>query len=144
TLLCRADVAAKTVATLTEPDAGIGSFDLVQNRLVYAKTEVANPSEIYIADAQVKNDRRVTELNTGWLKDRQLSFPEKKTFVNDKGLTVEYWIMKPVNYEPGKKYPLLLEIHGGPSSMWGPGEASMWHEYQFFCSKGYGVVYSNP
>jgi len=52
--------------------------------------------------------------------------------------------MKPANYEAGKKYPLLLNIHGGPSSMWGPGEATMWHEFQFFCTKGYGVVYSNP
>src|ERR1041385_7462777 len=59
-------------------------------------------------------------------------------------MTIEYWVMKPVNYEAGKKYPLLLEIHGGASAMWGPGEASMWHEYQFFCSEGYGVVYCNP
>ena len=35
-------------------------------------------------------------------------------------------------------------MHGGPTAMWGPGESSMWHEFQFFCSKGYGVVYSNP
>lgn len=59
-------------------------------------------------------------------------------------MEIEYWVMKPTNYEAGKKYPLLLEIHGGPSAMWGPGEASMWHEYQYFCSKGYGVVYCNP
>jgi dipeptidyl aminopeptidase/acylaminoacyl peptidase len=59
-------------------------------------------------------------------------------------MTIEYWVMKPANYEPGKKYPLVLEIHGGPTAMWGPGESSMWHEYQFFCSKGYGVVYCNP
>lgn len=52
--------------------------------------------------------------------------------------------MKPTNFVSGKKYPLLLEIHGGPTAMWGPGEASMWHEFQYFCSKGYGVVYSNP
>jgi dipeptidyl aminopeptidase/acylaminoacyl peptidase len=60
------------------------------------------------------------------------------------GQEIEYWIMKPANFEAGKKYPLLLEIHGGPTAMWGPGERSMWHEYQYFCSKGYGVVYSNP
>jgi dipeptidyl aminopeptidase/acylaminoacyl peptidase len=51
--------------------------------------------------------------------------------------------MKPTNYKQGEKYPLLLEIHGGPA-MWGPGQESMWHEYQYFCSKGYGIVYSNP
>jgi dipeptidyl aminopeptidase/acylaminoacyl peptidase len=44
-------------------------------------------------------------------------------------------IMKPSNYKPGEKYPLLLEIHGGPSAMWGPGEESMWHEYQYFVVK---------
>ena len=37
-----------------------------------------------------------------------------------------------------------MEIHGGPAAMWGPGESSMWHEFQFFCSRGYGVVYCNP
>jgi dipeptidyl aminopeptidase/acylaminoacyl peptidase len=42
-----------------------------------------------------------------------------------------------------RKYPLLLEIHGGPAAMWGPGQESMWHEYQFFVV-GYGIVYSNP
>jgi dipeptidyl aminopeptidase/acylaminoacyl peptidase len=52
--------------------------------------------------------------------------------------------MKPSFFEGGKKYPLLLQIHGGPAAMWGPGEASMWHEYQYFASQGYGVVYSNP
>jgi dipeptidyl aminopeptidase/acylaminoacyl peptidase len=57
---------------------------------------------------------------------------------------VEYWIMKPTNWEPGKKYPTILEIHGGPTAMWGPGESSMWHEYQYYCARGYAVVYSNP
>jgi dipeptidyl aminopeptidase/acylaminoacyl peptidase len=52
--------------------------------------------------------------------------------------------MKPTNYKEGNKYPVLLEIHGGPSAMWGTGEASMWHEFQYFCSRGYGVVYANP
>jgi dipeptidyl aminopeptidase/acylaminoacyl peptidase len=59
-------------------------------------------------------------------------------------MSIEYWVMKPINYEAGKKFPLLLEIHGGPSAMWGPGENTMWHEFQYFCSKGYGVVYCNP
>jgi len=52
--------------------------------------------------------------------------------------------MEPAGRKPGKKYPLVLEIHGGPSSMWGPGEYSMWHEFQLLCSLGYGVVYCNP
>ena len=142
--LYRADMKTKKVEQLTDYNSGITGFDLAGNKLAFAKTEVADPSELYIADAGAKNPKRITELNTGWLQNKKLSFPEKQSFVNEKGMTVEYWVMKPTNYEAGKKYPLLLEIHGGPSAMWGPGETSMWHEYQYFCSKGYGVVYSNP
>jgi len=140
----RADINAKKVEQLTDYNSGIVSFDLVNNKLVFAKTEVSDPFDIYLADAQVKNAKRISDLNYSWVQTKQLSIPEKKTFTNEKGMTIEYWIMKPINYEAGKKYPLLLEIHGGPSAMWGPGETSMWHEYQFFCSKGWGVVYCNP
>ena len=142
--LYRADVATKKVEQLSDYSSGITGFDLVSDKMICIKTEVADPFDIYIADANAKNSKRVSDFNFSWAQAKQLSFPEKKTFTNDKGMIVEYWIMKPVNYEAGKKYPLLLEIHGGPAAMWGPGETTMWHEYQFFCSKGYGVVYCNP
>jgi dipeptidyl aminopeptidase/acylaminoacyl peptidase len=79
-----------------------------------------------------------------WIARKALSLPEKRSFKNEKGQTIEYWIMKPTVVEAGKKYPLLLNMHGGPTAMWGPGESSMWHEHQFFCAQGYGVVYANP
>ena len=140
----RADMKTKKTEQLTDNNCGIGNFDIAGNKMVMVKTEVANPFEVYTADAAGKNQKRISDFNTGWIAEKKLSFPEKHSFKNEKGMEVEYWVMKPSNYEPGKKYPLLLEIHGGPSAMWGPGESSMWHEYQFFCSKGYGVVYANP
>lgn len=142
--LYQVNVKTKQVEQLSDYNTGISSFDVVNNKLVFVKTEVANPFELYLADASAKNARRISAFNFDWVQNKQLSFPEKKTFTNDQGMTIEYWVMKPANYEPGKKYPLLLEIHGGPMAMWGPGESSMWHEYQFFCSKGYGIVYCNP
>ena len=142
--LYQLNVKTKQVEQLSDYNSGISSFDVINNKLVFVKTEVANPFELYLADASAKNARRISTFNYNWAQNKQLSLPEKKTFINDQGMTIEYWIMKPVNYEPGKKYPLLLEIHGGPMAMWGPGESSMWHEYQFFCNKGYGVVYCNP
>jgi len=142
--LYKLDVSTKKVEQLTDHNSGVGSFDVVNNKLVFVKTEPANPFELYLANASGQNAQRISNFNEPWVQGKQLSIPEKKTFINNKGMTIEYWVMKPVNYEPGKKYPLLLEIHGGPSVMWGPGETTMWHEYQFFCSKGYGVVYCNP
>jgi dipeptidyl aminopeptidase/acylaminoacyl peptidase len=140
----RADIATKKVDQLTDYNSGMVSFDLVNNKLVFVKTEVADPFDVYLANADAKNAKRISDFNYSWVQTKQISFPEKKSFTNSKGSVIEYWVMKPVNYEAGKKYPLLLEIHGGPSAMWGPGETSMWHEYQFFCSRGYGIVYCNP
>jgi dipeptidyl aminopeptidase/acylaminoacyl peptidase len=140
----RVDVKTKQVEALSDVNSGISSFDLRNNKMVFVKTEVANPFELYASDAAGKNQVRISSFNYDWVKNKTLSFPEKKSFVNEKGLTVEYWVMKPANYQPGKKYPAILDIHGGPTAMWGPGESSMWHEFQYYAAKGYVVVYSNP
>lgn len=129
---------------LTPEDEGISDYDIQRNTIVYAKTTAQNPSELFTATAEGKNERILTALNTEWLKDRKLSLPEKRRFKNELGLDIEYWIVKPVDFDAGKKYPLLLEMHGGPASMWGPGEQGMWHEFQYFAGKGIGVVYGNP
>ena len=143
-VLCRFDMKTKKVEALTDVNTGITSFAIGDNKIFFSKTAVENPSELFLADMDAKNQQRISSFNTVWLENKKLSIPEKHSFKNDKGMMVEYWVMKPTNYEAGKKYPLLLEIHGGPAAMWGPGESTMWHEYQYFCSRGYGVVYSNP
>jgi dipeptidyl aminopeptidase/acylaminoacyl peptidase len=143
-LLNRADVKKRKVDPLTNVTQGVGSFDLQKNQLAYVVTQIANPNELYAASADGKKPVRLTSFNQEWVSQKKLSQPEKHTFTNAKGQTIEYWVMKPTNFVAGQKYPLLLEIHGGPTAMWGPGENSMWHEYQYFTSRGYGVVYANP
>ena len=144
TVLNRLDPVTKQVTVLSSVNEGVGSFDIKEDKIAFVKTAVESPFELYVADGSMKNQKAITGLNSSWIRNKKLSMPEKHSFTNNAGMEVEYWVMKPTNYQPGKKYPLLLEIHGGPSAMWGPGENSMWHEFQYFCSKGYGVVYSNP
>jgi dipeptidyl aminopeptidase/acylaminoacyl peptidase len=144
TPLYRVDLQSKKVERLTDFDSGVTAFDIAKDKIAFAKTEVKNPSELYVSDLLVKNPVKVSAHNDDWLKNKALSFPEKRIYTNSKGMKVEYWIMKPSQLEAGKKYPLLLNMHGGPTAMWGPGESSMWHEFQYFCSQGYGVVYANP
>ena len=142
--LYRVDIASRNVEQLSDFTSGIGSFDLKGGRLVYVKTETADPFELYTSDPSMGNSRRLSRFNSEWISGKKISMPEKHSFRNNAGMTVEYWVMKPINYVSGRKYPLLLEIHGGPAGMWGPGESTMWHEFQVFCSKGFGVVYANP
>lgn len=139
----RMDAKTHKVERLSDFETGASPFDLTADKVVFAKTEVINPSELYMADLTMKNGIKLSAHNDSWLKERKLSFPEKRVYTNSKGEKVEYWIMKPTFMEAGKKYPLLLQLHGGPTAMWGPGEFSMWHEFQYFCSQGYGVVYPN-
>jgi dipeptidyl aminopeptidase/acylaminoacyl peptidase len=141
--LYRADLQSKKVEQLSGFNNGIGSFDIEGNHIVFVKTEVEDPFELYSANAAMQNPKRISMFNE-WVQKKDLVKPEKHEFKNSLGMTVEYWVMKPAHYTAGKKYPLLLEIHGGPSAMWGPGESTMWQEFQFFCAKGYGVIYSNP
>ncbi|MFT4022728.1 MAG: S9 family peptidase [Flavihumibacter sp.] len=143
-VIFRFDIKTKKLQTLSSVDEGVGALSIAGNRLLYNKVMVKNPSELYTADLNAKNEKALTAFNNGWLAQRTLSIPEKHSFKNEKGLMVEYWIMKPVNFNSNQKFPVILEIHGGPSAMWGPGEASMWHEFQYFAGKGYGVVFSNP
>jgi dipeptidyl aminopeptidase/acylaminoacyl peptidase len=142
--LYRVDIQTRKVEQLTDVNSGTGSYSLQAGRLVFVRTEVDNPYELYSSDPAAKEVKRISSFNEDWVRTRQIVHPEKHEFKDNKGLTIEYWVMKPAGYTPGKKYPLLLDMHGGPSAMWGPGESSMWHEFQYFCSKGYGIVYCNP
>ena len=142
-VLYKLNIATKKIVALSGFETGVSSFDVANNKIIFSKTQVANPSELYMADMDFKDEKQVSNFNA-WVKSKKLSFPEKRSFKNEKGLSVEYWVMKPTGFVAGNKYPLLLEIHGGPSVMWGPGEQSMWHEFQYYCSKGYGIVYGNP
>jgi dipeptidyl aminopeptidase/acylaminoacyl peptidase len=123
---------------------GIGGFDLEVDKLVYALTEVKNPMELYLADKNGKSAKRLTSFNAEWIKEKMIVFPEEKWLTRPDGNKVQYWVMGPADRQPGKKYPLVCEIHGGPSAMWGPGEFTMWHEFQLLTSRGYGIVYCNP
>jgi len=138
------NVKSKKVKQITSEVDGVLGFDVKDANFMYSKTCVDNPSELYLNDLEGKSESIFTNENSTWLAGKSISKPIKKSFINNKGQRVEYWVMKPLNYQSGTKYPLVVDIHGGPSAMWGTGEASMWHEFQYYVSKGLGVVYGNP
>ncbi|WP_238531689.1 S9 family peptidase [Nitritalea halalkaliphila] len=111
------------ITPLITGQVGVGSFDLHGDRLLYAFTEVKNPSELYLADKNAKNARQITRFNEDWLATKEISFPKAHRLKTDDGFEIEYWVMEPVGRKPGVKYPTVLQMHGGPSAMWGPVKA---------------------
>ena len=125
-------------------NSGVNDFDLNGDKLVYAMTELKNPWEVHLLTLKDKATRPLTQLNAVWLKDKEIISPKEYWLTRPDGTKVQYWVMEPVGRREGVKYPTILNIHGGPSAMWGPSNFSMWHEYQLENSWGYGVVYCNP
>jgi dipeptidyl aminopeptidase/acylaminoacyl peptidase len=121
--------------------AGVHAFDVGGSSTVYTATSPANPCVLMARDG--RGERQVCDLNP-WVAGRTLSMPTEGWITRPDGTRIQYWLMAPTGRQGGERYPLCLQIHGGPSGMWGPGEATMWHEFQLLCSWGFGVVYANP
>lgn len=141
--IVRFNLSTGDMKSYTELHQGVRDYDVNSSSLVFVLTEVANPFELYASELNEFDPQRISNHNTDWLADKKVSFPEKSTLTRE-GYEIEYWVMKPANFTTGATYPLLTQMHGGPSVMWGPGEASMWHEFQLMSARGYGIVYSNP
>lgn len=142
--LFRFDTRNGSYERLTSLETGIRDFAVGRNQLLFVQTDYSNPFEIYRARTDASRAERVSNHNHSWISERTISEPVKYTYTTEDDFEIEYWVMKPAGYTEGKMYPTLLQIHGGPSAMWGTGEASMWHEFQLFAAHGFGVVFSNP
>ena len=132
---------ATIVAQHDGQTVGVRVFDAAAGVTVYAMTTLSHPCALMVRDA--RGQRMAYDLNP-WVADKVLSMPTAAWIVRPDGTRVQYWVMEPTGREPRTDYPLVLEIHGGPAAMWGPGEFTMWHEFQLLCSWGYGVAYCNP
>ncbi len=83
----------------------------------------------------------ITSLNAELLNARYIAAPERVAYTGADGWTIEGWILKPRGFDPSTKWPLVLEIHGGPHGAYGH---SFFHEFQLLAGRGYAVLYTNP
>ena len=83
--------------------------------------------------------KKLTSFNEEVMKDYYVAKPEKLTV--KKAVDIDGWVLKPIGYDANKKYPAILDIHGGPKTAYG---IVYYHEMQYWASKGYFVMYCNP
>ena len=126
---------------LTRPYTG-AQFS-VGGRDVYAITrgDALSPADIAVGRG-AGAPRRLTRLNANLLDYRELGQVEEFRYPSGfDGKEIQAWVVWPPGFDPAKKYPLLLEIHGGPHAAYGPHFSV---EVQLFAAAGYVVVYANP
>ncbi len=107
--------------------------------IAFNALDATHPAELWVRDTE--GERRLTGFNERLLKGLDLSEPEHFTFVNALGDEIDGWIIKPFGFEEGEKYPTVLEIHGGPRSVYGDG---LFQEFQVLAANGFAVIYTNP
>ena len=100
------------------------------------------PADIVVFNVK-RPDRmlRLTNANDSLMADREIGEVEEITYDSFDGKAIQGWIIKPPNFDPKRKYPLLLEIHGGPHAMYG---VEFQHEMQIHAARGFVVLYTNP
>ncbi|WP_077603370.1 S9 family peptidase [Oceanobacillus sojae] len=84
---------------------------------------------------------KLTDVNKEFVSEVALSSPEEITFTSSDGLEIQGWLLHPYGFQEGKKYPFVLEVHGGPHAMYGQ---TFFHELQLLAAEGYVVLYTNP
>jgi len=85
--------------------------------------------------------QQVTRVNEEFLSGLEIVKPEPFQFKSSDGLVLDGWVMKPVGFEEGKKYPAIIQVHGGPRAAYGE---AFFHEMQLMTSNGFGVFFCNP
>ncbi|HET7457539.1 MAG TPA: S9 family peptidase [Gemmatimonadaceae bacterium] len=115
--------------------------DARHTKVAYVATSLTAPTELYVADANGRNERRLTSFNDRLNSQIAWSDAERFTYPSVGGLEIEGWLMKPYGYVPGRKYPLVLYIHGGPHSAYGE---NWFDEFQNLAGAGMFVLFTNP
>ncbi len=117
------------------PDGDCDGFDIHGDSIVYSGFYGDRLCEIY------ENGVQLTRMNERIQEEYTISTPEYLSYVNSEGYRIDGWVMKPIGYEPGKKYPVILDIHGGPRCNFGE---LFFHEHQVWANDGYFCFFCNP
>lgn len=123
------------VTRLTQKEGSVDSFAVYGRKIRTISLHDMKPQEIYD-----ETGKQLTRLNEKALAGKYIAMPEP-LFVETQGHTVHGFVLKPIDYEQGKKYPVIFDIHGGPKTVYG---AVFYHEMQYWASLGYFVIYCNP
>ncbi len=160
--LVRVDAVTGEVWPVTGGDRVVYAFSLTPDcrRAALAYATPLSPGDVYLAQLDEPQpvppvssagtvlrgggvrEVRLTDHNAELFAELELTVPERFQVSAGEGEPlVDAWILPPVGREEGKKYPAVLEIHGGPMAMYGAG---FFFEFHWLAAQGYAVVYSNP
>ena len=121
----------------------VGSFSLDRagGKLACFRADMGDPGQVWVRGLVAGRSRKLTRVNENLLRARDLGEMEEVWFKGPAGNDLQGWILKPPRFDESKRYPSILEIHGGPQAQYGH---FFMHEFYFLAAQGYVVYFCNP
>jgi dipeptidyl aminopeptidase/acylaminoacyl peptidase len=137
------DVATGAMTEITKGNQAVVRFRAAPDtsKLVYFLSTATKIGDLFWLDRVSGEARQLTHSNEELFGQLNLTEPEEIRYKSFDGKSIQAWLQKPPGFDPGKKYPLILNIHGGPHAAYG---YIFSHEFQWMAAKGYVVLYPNP
>lgn len=109
--------------------------------MAYTATNADTPAEVFVSRSDGSAEQKLTSFNEAWLSTVTIVPTERLTWRVADGSEIEGWVVKPVGYQSGRKYPMVLKIHGGPHGAYGQ---NFFQTFHMLSGSGFFVLYSNP
>jgi dipeptidyl aminopeptidase/acylaminoacyl peptidase len=143
TQVFRVDMTAHKVEPVTSGERGIRGFDMNERAglMTYLANDFQHLDDVYVAKLDASGERQLTHANAKLWAELDTARVERMPYKSTDGWPIDGFLVKPVGWQSGKKYPLVLSIHGGPAGQYG---VDWYHEFQVYAAKGYAVFFCNP
>jgi dipeptidyl aminopeptidase/acylaminoacyl peptidase len=136
--LNRIDKGGKIEKLISE-EGSVDGISIKGDSIIYIGMKPSKLQELYIK--KDNTEKQITEFNEWLKKEKKVSHPEKISVETEPGVIIDGWVIKPIDYKKGEIYPAILDIHGGPKTVYG---TVFFHEMQYWANEGYAVFFCNP
>jgi dipeptidyl aminopeptidase/acylaminoacyl peptidase len=139
----RGNPSAQTFSAVTSGTRGVHGLDVNESagKMAYLANDFQHLDDLYVVNLDGTGERQLTHLNTALWAQLELQPVERLPYKSSDGWVVEGFFVKPLGWQPGKKYPMVVVIHGGPRGMFG---MDWYQEFQVYAAKGWAVFFCNP
>lgn len=135
------DLESGAVTQITHSEGDITEAIFYEDGFMAITAREGGSYELSRISLDGQNEERVSHFNDDVMAEYDFSKPTEISFINENGTEIFGWVLSPAGYVPGKKYPTILDIHGGPKCSYG---TVYFHEMQLWASLGYAVIFCNP
>ena len=137
------DLSRRTLSALTSGPRKVHSVDVngSTGTMVYLANDFRHLDDLYLAAVDGTGERQLTHLNAALWAQLDLQSVERLSYKSTDGLGIDGFFVKPLGWQPGRKYPLVLVIHGGPRDMFG---VDWYQEFQVYAARQWAVFFCNP